>query len=143
MKFALACLIPLFFLSSSDAAPYKGQWLMIDEEGTKKSVINLYLSNNLLFGDIVYLFPKPGRSDNPLCDKCTDDRKGKHWVGMQVIRDMKWNGTDYSDGTILDPKAGKTYEAKFTLSTKNRDILLVRAYLGPLFRTQTWVRVQK
>ncbi len=114
---------------------------MIDEEGTKKSVIKLYTVNGLMYGDIIYLFPKPGRSDNPICDKCSDDRKGKHWVGMQVIRGMTWDGQGYSKGTILDPKTGRTFEAKFVLSHQNKDIMIVKAFLGPLYRTQSWLRV--
>lgn len=114
---------------------------MIDEDGVKKSVIKLYLEDGKLFGDIIYLFPKPGRADNPLCTKCDDDRKDKHWVGMQVIREMEWNSTDFSGGNILDPKAGRVYEAKFTLYSQDKDKMMVRAYLGPLFRTQNWYRV--
>lgn len=124
-----------------DGSSYKGKWLMIDENGTKKSVINLYLKSSKLYGDIIYLYPKVGRSDNPVCSACTDDRKGKHWVGLQVIRGMVWDGKEWKDGNILDPKTGKTYEARFELSANNKDIMVVRAYLGPLFRNQYWVRV--
>jgi uncharacterized protein (DUF2147 family) len=133
----------VFLLGFQSTSSYKGKWLMIDENGTKKSVINLYLNDGKLYGDIIYLYPKAGRADNPICDKCTDDRKGKHWVGMQVIRGMVWDGTEYKDGEILDPKTGKSYSARFELSSKNKDLLVVRAYLGPVFRTQYWVRVPK
>ncbi len=141
MKALFPLLFSLLLLSSNNASDYKGRWLMIDEEGTKKSVIKLYTVNGLMYGDIIYLFPKPGRSDNPICDKCSDDRKGKHWVGMQVIRGMTWDGQGYSKGTILDPKTGRTFEAKFVLSHQNKDIMIVKAFLGPLYRTQSWLRV--
>jgi len=143
MKAFLLLFFPLFLTSSYSSKDYTGKWLMIDESGVKKSIINLYIENDKLYGDIIYLFPKQGRADNPLCTKCEDDRKDKHWVGMQVIRDMKWDHTDFADGTILDPKAGKTYEARFTLYSHDRDKMMVRAYLGPLFRTQNWYRVPK
>ncbi|TNF00841.1 MAG: DUF2147 domain-containing protein, partial [Bacteroidetes bacterium] len=42
---------------------------------------------------------------------------------------------------ILDPKAGRTFEAKFVLSHQNKDIMIVKAFLGPLYRTQSWLRV--
>jgi uncharacterized protein (DUF2147 family) len=136
--------IGLLVALSADKASsgYLGKWLMIDDEtGNKKSVINLYKKGEKLFGDIIYLYSKKGRSDNPVCSKCDDDRKGKYWVGMQVIRDMKWSGSSWVGGNILDPLTGNTYSAKFWFSKNNKDVLFVRAYLGPIYRTQSWLRV--
>ena len=44
-------------------------------------------------------------SPEPNCDKCTDDRKGKPKVGLQIIRDArKTEGKDvWEGGNILDP----------------------------------------
>lgn len=142
MKALLVISLLVALSADKTSSGYLGKWLMIDDEtGNKKSVINLYKKGERLFGDIVYLYPKKGRSDNPVCLKCDDDRKGKYWVGMQVIRDMKWSGGSWVGGNILDPSTGNNYSAKFWLSKNNKDVLFVRAYLGPFYRTQSWLRV--
>ena len=56
---------------------------------------------------------------------------------MEIIRDMKPDGDEYSDGTILDPKVGRVYRCRLWLDGEN---LKVRGYWGPFFRTQVWHR---
>jgi len=47
-----------------------------------------------------------------------------------------WDG-----GKILDPENGKEYRASLT-PIEGGKRLEVRGFLGPFWRTQTWVRVQ-
>jgi len=84
-------------------------------------------------------------STEPNCDKCTDDRKGKAKVGMQIIRAAQqvegkavWEG-----GNILDPNNGTVYKLKLTPIEGGKK-LEVRGFVGfaLLGRTQTWVRVE-
>ena len=58
---------------------------------------------------------------------------------MEIIKDLKQDGDEFEDGTILDPKNGKIYDCKIWLEDKN--ILNVRGYVAFFFRTQTWLRV--
>jgi uncharacterized protein (DUF2147 family) len=53
---------------------------------------------------------KPDR----VCDKCSDDRKDKPIVGLEIIRGAKKaEGKDvWEGGKILDPENGKTYRAR-------------------------------
>ena len=85
------------------------------------------------------------QSTEPNCDQCTDDRKGKPKVGMQIIRDAKKvDGKDvWEGGNILDPNNGKIYKLRLT-PVEGGKKLEVRGYIGTpmLGRTQTWVRVQ-
>jgi hypothetical protein len=51
------------------------------------------------------------QSGEPLCDKCTDDRKGKPKVGMQIIRDAKkadGKSNPYACPLFLECKAQTT-----------------------------------
>ncbi len=120
-----------------------GKWTTIDDEtGKKKSTVELYKYKEQLYGKITYLYPREGREDNPVCKKCTDDRKNQPLEGLQIVRNLKWNGSEWAGGTIVDPENGKTYNTKIWLDPKDSNKLYVRGYIGPFFRTQTWVRVE-
>jgi uncharacterized protein (DUF2147 family) len=77
------------------------------------------------------------------CTECSDDRKDKPMLGLDVIRGgRKAEGKDvWEGGKILDPENGKEYRASYT-PIEGGARLEVRGYLGPFWRTQTWVRAQ-
>jgi len=119
-----------------------GTWITIDDEtGKKKSKVELYKKDSKLYGKIVYLYPREGREENPKCKKCTDDRKNQPLMGLQIVRGLEWDGGEWEDGTICDPENGKVYTCALWLDSDNKDRLNVRGYMGPFFRTQTWIRV--
>ncbi len=63
-------------------------------------------------------------------------------LGLELLKDFTFDGDDvYEDGTIYDPKSGKTYSCKMTI---NGNSLKIRGYVGiSLFgRTEVWTRVK-
>jgi uncharacterized protein (DUF2147 family) len=121
-----------------------GKWVTIDDKtDKKKSIVELYKDGEKMFGKIVYLYPREGREPNAKCDKCTDDRKDQPLVGLQIVRNLTWNGGAWENGTIVDPEIGKGYHLKMWVDSSKPNLLNVRGYMGPFFRTQTWVRVEE
>ena len=139
-----ACLVMfIFIISSLRAQSCVGKWITIDDEtGKKKSIVEFYKKDEKLYGKITYMYPEPGREPNPKCTECTGDRKNQPVLGMQIVRGMKWNGSVWDEGTILDPENGKIYSVKIWLDPENKDRLNVRGYLGPIYRTQRWIRTE-
>jgi uncharacterized protein (DUF2147 family) len=120
-----------------------GVWRNVDDKtGEVKAEISIAETNGALLGRIEKALGKDAKP-GATCDECSDDRKGKPMVGLDIIRGgKKAEGKDvWEGGKILDPENGKEYRASFTPVDGGRK-LEVRGYLGPFWRTQTWNRVQ-
>ena len=121
-----------------------GLWITIDDEtGLKKSVVELYKVDGKMYGKIVYIYKHGKDGPHSLCDQCEGSLKNKPVMGMQILKNMSWDGSEWAGGTILDPKNGKTYDAKIWINAENFNKLNVRGYIGPFFRTQTWIKTEK
>ena len=142
MKSLLTVVIVLLSLFSLGQSCI-GKWITVDDETFKeKSVVKLYRKDGIMYGRIEMLFPEKGREDNPTCTECKGSLNNKPVVGLLIIRVMKWNGSAWTGGTIVDPENGVKYKAKIWLNPNNSKRLKVRGYSGPFYRTQTWVRAK-
>jgi uncharacterized protein (DUF2147 family) len=137
--FAAALLSPV--LAFAQATPV-GLWKTIDDDGkTAKSLVRISEQGGTLTGSIDKLLD-PKDPGDAKCDKCSDDRKDKPVVGLQIIRGVKAEGEGvWGGGEVLDPNNGKTYRTRLKPVDGGKK-LEMRGYIGPFYRTQTWIRVE-
>lgn len=120
-----------------------GTWHTIDDETKEvKSEVQIVDNGGVLSGKVTKLLRKGAKQD-AVCDKCTDDRKDKPVLGLEIIRGAKKaEGKEvWEDGKILDPEKGAIYTLRLTPVDGGKK-LDVRGSIFGIGRTQTWVRVQ-
>jgi uncharacterized protein (DUF2147 family) len=147
MKFAPAAIIfaatAVFSVyASADNTPV-GKWHSVDEKTKEiKSEITISETAGALSGKVTKLLRKDAKQD-AVCEECTDARKGKPILGLEIIRGAKKEASEdvWTGGKILDPENGKEYTLKLTPQDGGKK-LAVRGSIGPFGRTQTWVRVE-
>ena len=142
--FTLSAIAFCSLISSAVSAQMSpvGRWNTVDDKtGEVKSEINITENAGVLTGHVAKLLRKDAKQDD-VCDKCTDDRKDKAILGLQIIRGAKKaEGKDvWEEGKILDPENGKNYGLRL-IPVDGGKKLEVRGSIGPFGRTQTWVRV--
>jgi uncharacterized protein (DUF2147 family) len=129
------------FAAFAQATPV-GLWKTIDDDGkTEKSLVRINEAGGVLTGRIERVLDPTSKPD-AVCDKCTDERKGQPMVGLAILRNLKrGDGEWWEGGDVTDPKNGKTYRARLR-TVEDGAKLQMRGYIGPLYRTQTWLRVE-
>lgn len=119
-----------------------GLWRTIDDAtGKQKSLVRITEANGVFSGKVEKLFREPAEEQNPLCDKCDGELKGKPALGMTILTGIRQDGREFAGGKILDPNNGKVYSSKLTLTDGGKK-LEMRGYIGTpmLGRTQVWLR---
>lgn len=147
---ALALLLPLLTAGASAqslpaaARAVLGDWTIVDENTNEaQAVVRLTEARGVVEGRIVRLLPTAS-TPRPefVCATCAGEYRGADLRRVLLIRDMRWDGSRFTGGRIVDPQAAKTYRA--SLTPDGADRLGVRGYIGipALGRTQVWRRAR-
>ena len=134
IAFALVCFAP-----PALAADPAGIW------DTGSSHVEIHACGDLLCGRIVALDEPLDEDGNEKLDKENPDPalRSRPIIGMDLIAGFsRKSETKWVDGTIYDPRDGKTYQCIMTL--QGDGTLKVRGFVGlSLFgKTVVWTRVE-
>ena len=139
MKKLLSACLFLLWTGLATAQSAIGVWKTIDDEnGQAKSHVQIYEQGGKLYGKVVQILTE--RPDR-LCDKCPGERHNQPEMGMIIMENMAFNDGYWQGGRILDPEKGKWYTCKIWLKEGNPNVLVVRGFVGPFYRTQYWYRM--
>jgi uncharacterized protein (DUF2147 family) len=135
----LIALISGFVVSAQKADAILGQW--VNPNG--QDHILIYKKGNKYFGKLDWIKFPNDEEGKPKTDKNNPDQalQSRPDLGLELLKDFTFDGDVWDDGTIYDPKNGKTYSCKMTLDGNN---LRIRGYvLFSLFgRTEVWTRLK-
>ncbi len=125
------------FAQSKDAIV--GKWLNPSGEGQ----IEIYKKGDKYFGKLAWI-KEPNINGKPKLDVKNPNAalQKRSLLNLELLKDFVYEEGKWSDGTIYDPKSGKTYSCNMTM--KGNDVLNVRGYIGIslLGRSETFKRVK-
>ncbi len=142
----LATLASVLFSGNVFAEDISGIWQQIDDKtGAAKAIIKIDKeTNNTYTGKIVKVTPRPGYTPRATCNKCPAPYTNDPILGMEILKGLKHmeGSNNYENGRVIDPLAGKIYDAKVRLNANGKRLTL-RGYMGvsALGRSQTWIRL--
>lgn len=117
-----------------------GKWI----NSTGEAHVEITKKSDKYFGKIVWL--KETKDDKGIVKtdlKNPDTNlKTRPILGLEILKDFVFTGSKWTDGTIYDPKSGKTYSCNMTL--KDSGQLNMRGYVGIslIGRSEVWKRVK-
>ena len=142
-RFIIALSISILSASAMAQMTPVGLWKTIDDDGkTEKSLVRITEKGGVLSGVVEKIFDAAKQDSK--CDQCSDERKDKLVLGMTIIRNVRQDADDkglWIGGEILDPNNGKTYKTRLK-PVEGGKTLEMRGYIGFIYRTQVWHRVE-
>ncbi|MFT5156616.1 MAG: hypothetical protein ACI9NN_000476 [Bacteroidia bacterium] len=155
MKNILLIALAIMFFSSFTSSTLHVQSSSADVLGVyfnaeKDAKIQIYLaSNNKYAGKVLWMSePKDENSDYKKDAKNPDEAlRTRTRLGLVILENFVFDADDdrWEDGSVYDPKTGKTYSGYMKFEDGNIDQLFLRGYVAgiPLLgRTAEWTRVK-
>ncbi len=117
-----------------------GKWVNPSGEGQ----IEIYKRGEKFFGKLVWIKEPNDENGKPKTDTKNPNEglRSKPVLGLEILKNFEFDGSKWQDGTIYDPKSGKTYSCKLTLKEPNQ--LSIRGFIGVslIGRTEVWKRIK-
>jgi len=117
-----------------------GTWLT--QYGDSKVTIKKD-SKGTYYGEVTWL-KEPNKNGKPRLDDKNPDPKlqTRPIMGLRLLNGFKYDDGEWVDGTIYDPKEGKTYKCYMWFDNNDYSKLHVKGYIGFSFigREVVWTR---
>lgn len=141
MKFLIS-LIAIMLIASGSYAQKADDILGLWYNAEKSAKIQIYKDGEKYFGKIVWL-KEPMKDGKPKVDDKNENEKLRNQplIGLKILKNFEFDEDEWEEGTIYDPKNGKTYSC---FITKEGDALNVTGYIGFSFigRTTKWTKAE-
>lgn len=128
-----------FSLFSQSSDSIVGKWYNTE----KDAQVEIYKEGSKFFGKIVWL-QDPTENGKPKVDKNNGDKskRDRYIIGMKFLNNFEHKGSTWENGTIYDPKNGKTYSC--IIKKKDNKTLEVRGFVGIslIGRTVEWTKAE-
>ena len=128
LKKILLAALTTGFMTNLFAEDISGTWQQIDDKsGAAKAVIVISKeANDTYSGKIVKVTPRVGYTPREKCNNCPAPYTNQPILGMTILKGLKHvEGTNtYEKGRIMDPLAGKVYDAKMRLNNTGKRLTL-------------------
>jgi len=141
MKLSILSLL-IFFVSILSYGQKADDILGLWYNAEKSAKIQIYKDAGKYFGKIVWL-KEPLRDGKPKLDINNENEtlRTQPVLGLKLLKNFEFDDDEWENGTIYDPKNGKTYSC---LITKEDNVLNVTGYIGFSFigRTTNWTKAE-
>ena len=128
------------FTNAQSADDVVGKWI----NSTGEAHIQIYKKGSSYFGKIVWLKSPNADNGKPKVDEKNPivNLQSRPILGLEIVKDLKFDDDSWDDGTIYDPKTGKTYSSKISLNGNNQ--ISLRGYIGLsiIGRSEVWTKVK-
>lgn len=126
------------FAQNKDAVV--GKWLSANADAQ----IEIYKRADKYFGKLAWIKEPNDEHGKPKTDTKNPNASlhTRPLLGLEILKDFIFEDGRWTDGTIYDPKTGKTYSCNLTL--KENGQLNIRGYIGIslIGRSESWKRVK-
>ena len=116
-----------------------GKWYNTEQDAQ----VEIFKEGGKYSGKIVWL-QDPTENGKPKTDKNNTDqsKRTRPIMGMKLLSNFEHTGDTWENGTIYDPKNGKTYSC--IIKKKNDKTLEVRGFVGfsMIGRTVEWTKAE-
>lgn len=117
-----------------------GVWKVVDPSSNDiLNHVQIFEFQGKVYGRVVKNVKLPA---DHRCAICPGELKNQLVLGMMVLEKLQFREGFYQSGKLLDVQSGKWYSCQMWLKNEDPDVLVIRNFLGFLYRTQYWYRVQ-
>ena len=117
-----------------------GKWV----NATGEAHIDIFKKGEKYFGKIVWLKDPNDEKGKPKTDYKNPDPAltPRPTLGLEILKNFKYEDGKWKGGKIYDPKTGKTYSC--TITPKGTNLISIRGYIGIslIGRSENWKRIK-